>query len=90
MLNLGLMTQELPADSIWSAGGIGKYQIKMNAMAILSDGGVRVGLEDNIWYDDERTHLATNRELVERIAVIAKTLGKKPYPHKEAREVLGV
>jgi uncharacterized protein (DUF849 family) len=90
MLNLGLMTRELPADSIWSAGGIGKYQIKMNAMAIIEGGGVRVGLEDNIWYDAERTHLATNRELVERILTISEALGQKPYSCREAREVLGV
>jgi uncharacterized protein (DUF849 family) len=90
MLNLGLMTQELPADSIWSVGGIGKYQIKMNAMAIVAGGGVRVGLEDNIWYDKERIHLASNRELVERILIISKALGIKPYTHREAREVLGI
>ena len=90
MLNLGMMIRELPVDSIWSAGGIGKYQIKMNAMSIVAGGGVRVGLEDNIWYDIERTHLATNRELVERILIISKALGKKPYTHREAREVLGL
>lgn len=50
----------------------------------------RVGLEDNIWYDEERTRLATNRDQVERILVIAKALGRTPYFHKKAREVLGV
>jgi uncharacterized protein (DUF849 family) len=90
MTNLGLMIRELPAGSIWSAGGIGKHQIKMNAMSIIAGGGVRVGLEDNIWYDEDRTHLATNRELVERVLDISKALGKIPYSYKEAREVLGV
>jgi uncharacterized protein (DUF849 family) len=90
MLNLGMMTRELPENSIWSAGGIGGRQIIMNAMAIVSGGGVRVGLEDNIWYDQERTHIATNKELVERVLVISEAMGKKPYTHKEARKVLGV
>ena len=89
MLSLGLMIKELPENSIWSAGGIGNWQLKMNAMALLEGGGVRIGLEDNIYFDDERNHLATNLELVKRLATIAKTLGKNPYSQKEAREILG-
>jgi uncharacterized protein (DUF849 family) len=49
MLHLGLMVRELPDHSIWSAGGIGDSQLKMNILSILSGGGVRVGLEDNIF-----------------------------------------
>jgi 3-keto-5-aminohexanoate cleavage enzyme len=88
MLSLGLMIKELPVGSIWSAGGIGNRQLKMNSMAIVSGGGVRVGLEDNIFYDEERTKLATNRELVERVLVIARAMGREPYSHKQAREVV--
>ena len=47
ILSLGLMINELPSESIWSAGGIGNWQLKMNAMSIIEGGGVRVGLEDN-------------------------------------------
>jgi len=90
LLSLGLMEKELPDDSIWAAGGIGASQLKMNAISILSGGGVRIGLEDNIFFDDEKKHLATNKQLVERILLIAKTVGYMPYSHKEAREVLGV
>ncbi|RJP84780.1 MAG: 3-keto-5-aminohexanoate cleavage protein [Desulfobacteraceae bacterium] len=88
MLNLGLMVNDLPEGSIWSAGGIGDWQLQMNAMAIVSGGGVRVGLEDNIYFDQERTRLALNRELVERVLSIAKSLDKIPYSHKEARKLL--
>jgi uncharacterized protein (DUF849 family) len=90
IMSLGLMINELPEGSIWSVGGVGNAQLKMNAMALVIGGGVRVGLEDNIWYDEERTHLATNRELVERILDIAKALGRIPYTHKEVRGVLGL
>jgi len=90
LLNLGLMTRELPEDSIWSAGGVGHAQLKMNVMSLLAGGGVRVGLEDNIWYDEERTRLATNSELVERTLLVAKALGQTPYTNLEAREVLGI
>ena len=90
MLGLGLMIRELPEGSIWSVGGIGDSQLGMNAMSLVAGGGIRVGLEDNIWFDKDRTKLATNRDLVERILVIAEAMGKTPYTHKEAREILGV
>jgi len=88
MLSLGLMVNELPEGSIWSAGGVGNWQLQMNAMALVAGGGVRVGLEDNIYYDSKRTRLAKNRELVERIIVIAKALGRRPFSHKEAQKIV--
>jgi len=90
MLNLGLMVNEMPGNSLWSVGGIGNWQLQMNAMAIIAGGGVRVGLEDNIYFDQERSRLALNRELVERVLVFAKTLSRKPYSQKEARKILCV
>ena len=89
-LSLGLMIKELPENSIWSVGGVGNSQLSMNAMSIITGGGVRVGLEDNIWYDEERTRLASNRDLIERILTIAEAMGRTPYSSKEARAVLGI
>jgi 3-keto-5-aminohexanoate cleavage enzyme len=89
LLSLGLMVKELPPDSIWAAGGIGAYQLKMNAMSIVAGGGVRIGLEDNIYFDDEKKKLAMNRDLIERIIGIAKVLDRAPYSQKEARKILG-
>ncbi len=90
LLSLGLMVKELPENSLWSVGGIGDFQLTMNAMSIIAGGGVRVGLEDNIYFDHERTKLATNRELIERIVGIAKVMGREPYSHRETRGVLGL
>jgi 3-keto-5-aminohexanoate cleavage enzyme len=90
LLSLGLIIRELPPDSSWSVGGIGDFQLKMNAIALLEGGGVRIGLEDNIYFDAERTKLASNKDLIQRILSIAGTLGISPYSHKEAREILGV
>ena len=56
----------------------------------LAGGGVSIGLEVNIWYDFARTRLATNRELVERILLIAGAMGRKPYRCSEARGLLGL
>jgi 3-keto-5-aminohexanoate cleavage enzyme len=90
MLSLGLMINELPKDAIWAVGGVGGFQLRMNAMAIVAGGGVRVGIEDNIWYDAKRTRLASNRDLVERILGIAGAMGRKPYSQKATRDLLGV
>ncbi|MFW6194322.1 MAG: 3-keto-5-aminohexanoate cleavage protein, partial [Halobacteriota archaeon] len=90
MLSLGLMEKELPEGSIWSTGGVGDSQLKMNIMSLVAGGGVRVGLEDNIWFDEARTRLATNVDLIKRILAIADALGEKPYSPKDARKVLGL
>jgi len=90
MLSLGLMINELPEGAIWSVGGVGDSQLPMNAMALVAGGGVRVGLEDNIWYDEKRTRLASNRDLVERVIHIATAMGRQPYPQRAARERLGL
>ena len=90
MLSLGLMVRELPQESVWSVGGIGDEQLRMNAMGIVAGGGVRIGLEDNIYFDAERTRLASNADLLHRIIGIARALGRTPYSHKEARKILGL
>jgi uncharacterized protein (DUF849 family) len=88
LLNLGLMIKELPVGAMWSAGGVGDTQLTMNIMALISGGGVRAGLEDNIWQDTDRATLATNRDLIQRIIKIADTMRYKPYTHEELRRLL--
>ncbi|MCK5013068.1 MAG: 3-keto-5-aminohexanoate cleavage protein [Candidatus Omnitrophica bacterium] len=90
LLSLGLMVKELPPDSIWSVGGIGDSQLKMNMMSLIAGGGVRVGLEDNIYFDARRKQLASNSDLIKRIVNIAGVIGRAPYSSKEVRKVLGV
>lgn len=88
LLNLGLMIKELPEGAIWSAAGVGDSQLTMNIMALISGGGVRVGLEDNIWFDADRKRLATNRDLIQRIIKIAEAMGFEPYTREELRQIL--
>ena len=40
-------------------------------------GGVRVGLEDNLYFDFEKTKLATNEQLVQRVVQIARLIGRE-------------
>jgi 3-keto-5-aminohexanoate cleavage enzyme len=88
LLHLGLLVSELPPDSIWSVTGIGDSQCRMNMIGIIAGDGVRVGLEDNIWFDEERTKLATNAMLVERIATMARVLGREIATPAEVRGML--
>jgi 3-keto-5-aminohexanoate cleavage enzyme len=89
-LHLGVMIRDLPPGSVWSAGGVGHAQLATNVMALAAGGGVRIGLEDNVWFDDERSRLASNRELLTRITDIAARMGSVPYSRREARDLLGL
>ncbi len=87
--NLLTMIRHLPGDSIFNVSGIGKYQLAMNIMAIISGGHVRTGLEDNVFYS--KGMLAqSNAHLVERIVRIAGEIGRGIASPAEAREILGI
>lgn len=86
--NLARMVGALPNGTTWAAAGIGRFQFPMNALAIAMGGHVRVGLEDNIWYDDERTRLATNAELITRLVRIAQACGREIATPDEARTMI--
>lgn len=90
LLQAGIMIQEVPKGSYWSLAGIGEAQLKMNSVAIAMGGGVRVGLEDNIWYDTGRTRLATNAELLERIHTLAEANERRVLPSVELRKLLNL
>ena len=88
LLHLGVMVRDLPPESYWSVAGIGNAQLMMNSIAIASGGGVRVGLEDNIWYDLNRTRLARNADLVLRIHNLAEANERRVMSPSEFRELL--
>lgn len=90
MMQAGIMIRELPKNSIWSLAGIGNAQLKMNSLAIAFGGGVRVGLEDNIWYDSARRKLATNQELLQRIHVIAAANSRNIMTPFQFRELMNL
>ncbi len=90
LLHAGIMVRDLPPDSYWSFAGIGDKQLMMNALAITAGGGVRVGLEDNIWFDAEGTQKATNAGLLKRIHVIAKACERRVMTPGEFRKLLNL
>ncbi len=88
--SLGGFLAELPEDWTWAAAGIGRHQLPANAMAIAAGGHVRVGLEDNIWWDRARTTPATNEQLVQRVARLAEQLERPLATPAEVRARLGL
>lgn len=85
LLHAGIMIRDLPENSLWSLAGIGNAQLMMNSVSIAIGGGVRVGLEDNIYYDSSRTKLATNIELLKRAHILASANEREVMTHSEYR-----
>lgn len=90
LFDLSHMVISLPSDVHWGAAGIGQFQLKMNFAAVLMGGHVRVGLEDNIYFDHKRKTLATNPMLVERAAKFGQDVGREVASPREAREMFGL
>lgn len=90
LLHAGILIRDLPENSFWSLAGIGDSQLMMNSVSIAIGGGVRVGLEDNIWYDPARTKLATNEDLLKRVHVIAAANEREIMTPAEFRTLMNM
>ena len=83
-----VMKDELPEGANWAGFGISRMQMPMAAAAVAMGGNVRVGLEDNIYF--ERGKLATNEQLVTRVIEIIDRMGGRAVTPQEARKKLGL
>lgn len=85
--NLLHFARAIPAGCTWTAAGIGRQQTRIATMALALGGHVRVGFEDNIYY--RRGELAdSNARFVERVARIAREIGREPASVDVARQIL--
>ena len=87
--NLLVMKNALPPGVIWSVLGVGRMELPMITMAMLSGGHVRVGFEDNI-YLRRGELLKSNAQIVEVAANIIQQLQGEVANTNEAREILGL
>lgn len=89
MESLVYLHRMLPEGSTWSLTGIGRSHLPM-LLAGLAMGcdGVRVGLEDNIYFS--RGVKTTNEALVTRAVEIAKLAGREIANAQEARVLLSI
>lgn len=90
LVGLGHMVSMLPDGALWSVGGIGRYQLQANALAIAAGGHVRVGMEDNPYFDWNRRQPTNNRQLVARVARLARELGRELASPGQVRKLLGL
>jgi uncharacterized protein (DUF849 family) len=88
--NLAFMVGKLPAGATWSVSGIGAktHMPMMLAGLALGCDGLRVGLEDNIYYS--KGVVATNLMLVERAVELSKLAGREIATADDARAILGI
>ncbi len=86
--NLVFLADSLPPGSTWTVAGIGRSEIPLATAAIAMGGHVRVGIEDNLHLPNGS--LATNAQLVETAATIARTMGREIASPAEARQILSL
>ena len=88
LTQIAAMLNEKPLNTVCSFGGIGKFQFLTNSLAIAIGCGARIGIEDNIWYDEQRTKLATNEDFLIRLHKIINAMEKRVCSSEELRDML--
>ena len=85
--NLCFLSQSLPPASHWAAVGHSGHDLRIAVMAMSMGGHVRAGFEDNAYYRPGEPAVS-NAQLVERLARIARELGREVATPALAREIL--
>jgi 3-keto-5-aminohexanoate cleavage enzyme len=83
---LSTIKHNLPSNSFTCLGGIGLQQLKSTTYGLLEFDGIRIGLEDNLFYVNKEK--ATNMQLLERAHRLMAEFNMEHYTSKELR-VLG-
>jgi uncharacterized protein (DUF849 family) len=81
---LSTIKSNRPSESFVCLGGIGSQQLKSTTYGLLDFDGVRIGLEDNLYFrNKEKT---TNIELLNRLHRIVYQFDMTHYTSNELRE----
>lgn len=89
-LDVAAIQAALPEGAMVSFAGIGRHQLAANVLGLLYGQGVRIGLEDNLWYDADRTIHASNASLVARVKRLAGEMERPLMARTEVRARLGL
>ncbi len=79
----------LPADSTFSATGVGRSTLPVLLAALSAEGHLRVGMEDTLTYAKGQP-VDSNMQLVARAAGLSRLAQRPPMPVAEARSLLGI
>lgn len=90
LLPLATILAELPEDSVVGIAGLGQFQRVATRLGVAVADAVRVGIEDNIWYDRSKNELATNAKLVALAAAQARAAERGVATPAQVRERLGL
>ena len=82
---LATIKNNLPVNSYTCLGGIGSQQLKSTTYGLLDFDGIRIGMEDNLYYKDKEK--TTNIELLKRAHRIMNELDMINYKSTELREL---
>ncbi len=75
--------------STWAVAGIGRWHIPASLTAMVNNGHIRVGFEDNIYYH-KNVVADSNAQLVARMARIADEINRPLATPQQARQILGL
>jgi len=89
-LQLAAILAALPEDCIVSIAGLGRSQLTATGLGLLLTDGVRIGLEDNLWLDTQRTQPASNCTLIQRTLRLAAEFERPLATAEQVRTRLGV
>lgn len=87
--NLVNLVDNLPENAEFNVLATGKHQLPLTTMAVLLGGHVRVGMEDNLYFDRGQP-AESNAQLVERTVEVIERLGREIATPDEARAILGM
>lgn len=88
--DLAHLIAALPEGTIWAIGGIGPFQLPMNAAAVFAGGHVRTGLEDNPYLEYSPREPAQNWQLVQRVLGLGAAAGRVAATPAEIRSDLAL
>ena len=81
------MQEMIPETATWSIVGIGRAHLPLSMLALVMGGHIRVGMEDNIYYQKGEL-VKRNAQFVERIIRIAHEYGRDIATPQDARRIL--
>ena len=83
------MKSKLPEGCTFAVAGVGRFQLQVAPLAIVSGGHVRVGFEDNLYFS-KGVPADSNAQLVKRIADLAAILQREVASPADTRKILGL
>jgi 3-keto-5-aminohexanoate cleavage enzyme len=90
LTEIAALCSRLQAGMTWGVAGLGAAQMPMMVLGVGWAPAVRIGLEDNLWIDRDRTQLATNVDLVRRVHALAGAVGRPIMSSLEFRQRFGL